>query len=225
MIRPTIVAKRIGIEQQPVVVVDGFHPDPDALRAAAAGAQFSAAHHHYPGIRAELPADYVAATRAVIAVVLRDVFGLREGVELIDSSFSIVTTPPGALTVAQRLPHVDAVDRNRIALVHYLSHRDDGGTAFYRHRATGFETIDETRSADYFAALNREIAADGAPPPGYIHASTPHFERIGGVDASYNRAVIYRSAMLHSGAIPPAAPLRSDPASGRLTVTAFLAAR
>jgi hypothetical protein len=34
--------------------------------------------------------------------------------------------------------------------------------------------------------------------------------------------VIYRSALLHSGAIAPDAVLDSNPATGRLTVTAFL---
>jgi hypothetical protein len=34
--------------------------------------------------------------------------------------------------------------------------------------------------------------------------------------------VIYRSALLHSGSIPPGAVPSADPREGRLTVTAFL---
>ena len=224
MIRPDIVARRIGGERQPIVVVDHFHPDPDVLRSAAQATRFEPARHHYPGIRAALPDDYFDRVRPVLAMVLREVFGHAEAIDLIDASFSIVTTPPAALTPAQRLPHVDAVQPGRIALVHYLTPGDGDGTAFYRHRATGFETIDAARSDAYLAGIKREL--DGAaPPPAYIGDGAPWFERIAGVEARYNRAVIYRSAMLHSGAIRPGATLSADPAAGRLTVTAFLAAR
>lgn len=221
MIKPDIVARRIGGEGQPIAIVDGFHPDPDSLRAAALAAAFEPGRHHYPGIRAPLPADYFARVRRALAPVLREVLGAAGGVELLDASFSIVTTPPGALGVEQRLPHVDAVQPGRIALVHYLSEGD--GTAFFRHRATGFETIDAARSLGYLAALNAELRAD-PPAAAYPFGDTALFERITHVEARYNRAVIYRSALLHSGAIAPGAVLDADPARGRLTVTAFLAA-
>lgn len=222
--RPEIVARRIGQEGQPVVTVDGFHPDPEALRAAAIAAAFEPARRHYPGMRAALPPDYFALVRAVLAPVLREVFGQSEGVDLLDASFSIVTAPPATLDVAQRLPHVDALEPGRIALVHYLAPAGGDGTAFFRHRATGFETIDAARSPTYLATLKAELR-EAPPPAAYIRDSTPLFERIAGAEARCNRAVIYRSALLHSGAIRPDAPLDPDPATGRLTVTAFLAAR
>ena len=223
VIQPDIVARRIGAEQQPVVTVDGFHPDPDALRVAAANTPFGPARRHYPGLRAPLPADYFQRVRPVLAPVLRDVFG-QAAIDLIDASFSIVTTPPADLTLEQRLPHVDAVDAGRIALVHYLKPEDNRGTAFYRHRATRYETIDTARSKVYFSRLEEELRAD-LPAAGYIDGDTRLFERIAHVEARYNRAVIYRSALLHSGSIPPGATLGSDPATGRLTVTAFLSGR
>ena len=218
-----IVARRIGTEQQPIVIVDGFHPDPDALRATAAATPFGAAHRHYPGIRAPLPTDYFSSVRPVFAPVLRDVFGHVAGIDLIDASFSIVTTPPADLTLEQRIPHVDAVQSGRIALVHFLDTEGGDGTAFYRHRGTGFETIDAARSPTYLSRLNAELRAT-PPPAGYVADDTPLFERIAHVAARYNRAVIYRSALLHSGAIRPDAALDPDPSTGRLTVTAFLAA-
>lgn len=224
MIRPEIVARRIGNEGQPIVIVDGFHPDPDQLRAAAEATPFEPAHRHYPGIRAPLPEDYFAQVRPVLATVVREVFGHAGSIDLIDASFSIVTTPPTALTIEQRLPHIDAVEPGRIALVHYLAREDGDGTAFFRHRTTGFETIDQQRSDNYLARLNAELRDGGTPPHAYVHDSTPLFERIAEVEARYNRTVIYRSAMLHSGAIRPGAALDADPATGRLTITAFLSA-
>lgn len=222
MIRPDISARRIGREGQPLAVVDGFHPDPDALRAQAIASRFAPARHHYPGVRASLPDDYFARVGPALATVLREVLGAPTRTELLDASFSIVTTRPDRLTAPQRLPHVDAIDEGRIALVHYLSH-GGGGTAFFRHRATGFETIDEARAPVYHACLKAELRRHGLPPAAYISGSTPLFERIAGIDARYNRAVIYRSELLHSGAIAADAPLGAEPAAGRLTVTAFLA--
>ena len=122
------------------------------------------------------------------------------------------------------MPHIDTVQPDRIALVHYLSLDDIAGTAFFRHRSTGFEMISEARCALYNARLDAELSAAGEPPTGYINGDTMLFERIAHVEARYNRAVIYRSALLHSGAIRPDMPLDPDPLTGRLTVTAFLAA-
>lgn len=221
MSAPEILARRIGTERQPVAIVDGFHPDPNALRAFAAAAPFGAARNHYPGIRAELPADYFAQVRPALLRVLAGVFDEAGAPGLIDASFSIVTTPPEALSLAQRLPHVDATEAGRIALVHYLSIGDEGGTAFYRHRATGLEALDPVRAPTYRAVLGAELIGRD-PPAGYIAGDTPLFEQTAMVEARFNRAVIYRSAMLHSGAIAPDANLSADPASGRLTVTAFL---
>lgn len=220
---PSISARRIGRSGQPIAIVEGFHPDPDGLRAAALATPFAPALHHYPGLRASLPADYMARVGPALATVLREVFGAPERIDLLDASFSIVTTPPDRLTLAQRLPHVDAVAAGRVALVHYLSPGGGDGTAFYRHRSTGLEMIDATLAPVYHRQLDAELRGAGEPPPGYLHGSTPLFERIAHVEARYNRAAIYRSALLHSGAIAPDAVLDPGPGIGRLTVTAFLA--
>ncbi len=217
-----MIARRIGTEQQPIAIVDGFHPDPDALRGHAASLSFTAGRNHYPGIRAPLPDDYFRQVRVPLMAVLREVFGAAR-IDLLDASYAIVTTPPAQLESTQRLPHVDATEAGRIALVHYLSPEGGDGTAFFRHRTTGFERVDAGRAPDYYARLNAELVEHGPPPPAYIDRSTPLFERVATVEARYNRAVIYRSALLHSGAIAAGAPLSPDPATGRLTVTAFLA--
>ena len=222
VIRPDISAHRIGIQRQPLAIVDGFHPDPDALRAYAAAHPFEAGRNHYPGLRGPLPSSYLAAIRPTLTAALSGVFYHNAGFTLLDASYAMVTTPADRLTLAQRLPHVDAVDPGRIALVHYLNPECRDGTAFYRHRATGIETIDAKQTPDYHARLNAELARDGPPEPSYIAGSTPLFEQIAQVEAQYNRAVIYRSASLHSGVIPPDTMLSEDPLLGRLTITAFL---
>jgi hypothetical protein len=39
----------------------------------------------------------------------------------------------------------------------------------------------------------------------------------------YNRALLYRSSLLHSGEIADDVSLASDPQTGRLTITGFFA--
>jgi hypothetical protein len=213
--------EHIGREREPLVVVDDFAADPDALRAVAAMRDFGRASHHYPGVRAALPDDYLANQLRDIVTVLSEAFGQAGPVEVIDASYSIVTTTPEDLAIGQRLPHCDAHARNRIALIHYLS-LDTDGTAFFRHRSTGFETVDERRAAVYADQLAAELRHGGPPPGAYITGDTPLFERTMVAEARYNRALLYRSCLLHSGAIAPDAALSADPATGRLTITGFL---
>lgn len=216
----TVSVERIGREGEPLVVIDGFAPDPDALRTAAREAVFEPAGEHYPGIRAPLPPDYLHGRLPLIARQIGRHFARCRRVHVVNASFSIVTAPPTALTVKQRLPHVDAFGAGRIALIHYLSPEGGDGTAFFRHRATGFETVSDDRAPAYFDALSAELA-DSPPPLAYVADDTPLFERTLAAEARFNRALLYRSYLLHSGAIAPDAALSPDPATGRLTITAF----
>jgi len=227
MSRPAISTRTIGEEGEPLVTVDGFAPDPSALRDAASATSFGPAGQHYPGIRAPLPEGYLRGQMPLLASIIGKAFGRCRRVHVIDASFSIVTTPPDALSIKQRLPHVDAFGPERIALIHYLSPEGaaerDGGTAFYRHRSTGFETVNAARAPAFFEQLEGELRGEGEPAAGYITGDTPLFEQIAAAEARHNRALLYRSYLLHSGAIAAGAPLPADPATGRLTVTAFLA--
>jgi hypothetical protein len=218
---PTVTLHRIGTEGQPVVVIDNFAADPDALRAAAIGATFGPAIHHYPGIRAALPGDYLTAQLPVVETAFGEALGSVARLDVIDASFSIVTTPRAALSVSQRLPHCDAYDARRIAMVHYLSPGDRHGTGFFRHRATGFESVDAQRAGIYPHQVDAELRYGSPPPPDYWTGDGALFERIFAVEAKYNRAIVYPSFLLHSGLIDADASLSPDPASGRLTVTGF----
>lgn len=212
----------IGAEAQPLAILDDFAPDPDGLRSFAMHADFTAALNHFPGVRAALPEAYLRTQIPVIAAAAAEAFGRAGPVTIVDASFSIVSTPADALSIAQRLPHIDAFTEDRIALVHYLSPAGGDGTAFFRHRATGFETVGEARRDLFFRHLDIEMRHGGVPPPGYVRGDTGLFECIRTEPALYNRALLYRSWNLHSGAISPANPLSADPGAGRLTVTGFL---
>lgn len=223
MIEPNIRARRIGRERCPIAIIDGFARDPDALRNQALTSVFGPAADHYPGVRAPLPSTYMQAQAELLAKVLAAVFDARGAARVLDAAYSIVSTAREDLSLAQRLPHVDATSSARIALVHYLTPDVTAGTAFFRHRATGYESVDEARAEPYLAILDKEVRSGEVPGASYMAEDTALFERTHLVEAAYNRAVIYRGNMLHSGAIAADTPLSADPATGRLTITGFLA--
>ncbi|MHA7901216.1 MAG: DUF6445 family protein [Henriciella sp.] len=214
-----------GTEAEPLVVIDGFSSDPQGLRAQAAQSTFAVTSPHYPGLRAQADPNYLGERMSTLRAVLTEIFGLGQGANMVECAFSIVTTPPSDLKPIQRLPHFDTTDPKRLALLHYLSEEQTGGTAFYRHKATGFETVPPDRLEPYSRTINAEVTEDGPPPPEYFRGQNPRFERIGHVEAKPNRMVIYRSYRLHSGDIPPDLPLHADPRTGRLTLNTFLQGR
>lgn len=222
---PQIRIETFGRERQPVIVVDDFVPAFEAFRAQAQAATFRPMPGHYPGIRAPVARETVEGFLAPVGALIAETFGLSGPPDLIESFYSIVTTVPQRLTPIQRLPHFDGLEAGRIAIVHFLSETDPCGTAFYRHRATGFETITAARHRGYDAALHADVATHGMPEARYISGDTAMFERIGRVAARPNRALIYRGHLLHCADLPEGTEFSPDPRQGRLTVNTFLLGR
>jgi hypothetical protein len=227
-LNPEIAVTRetIGNEREPVLVIDGLLRDPAALVDFAAGASFAPAHGPgggYPGLRAAAPLDYVErVVRGLTPLIARafDLGAVRPA--RAECFLSLVTLPPGDLHPTQRMPHIDTVDPLQFALLHYLCGPPHGGTAFYRHDPTGFERI----TADRQAAFDASVAAGrDDPPAGYLTGDIAGYRRIGAVDARFDRLVIYRSQLLHSGDITAPEALSADPRTGRLTANIFVAFR
>jgi len=214
----------IGRENAPLLVIDNLVADPDELVRDAVAKRYAAPHSYYPGLRAKAPLSYQMVVVGELRSLLCEYFQL-EATTLRFSMchYSVVTTPPEQLTTLQRIPHVDAHDSRGLASIHYLFKTDLGGTAFYRHRATGFEFVDEARRGAYFRVLEQELAGPEAPGAQYIDSDTPLFERVGLQAGVFNRMLIYRRNSLHSGAPARGLPLPADPASGRLSINSFLA--
>ena len=214
----------VGDEHQPVVIVEDFAAHPEQLIAEAETLNFEVMGEYYPGVRARVPQTYLDALAPLVARVLREFFGHRGPLDS-RALYSLVTTPSGQLTLPQRIPHVDGLQEGSFAILHYLSRGDYGGTAFYRHRSTGFETIDAARHPRYMDTLYADFAAHGEPTSGYIQGDTEIFEQIARYDAVFNRALIYRSSLLHCGEVPNGAGFPADVHCGRLTIASFLTAR
>lgn len=211
---------RQGREQQPVIVIDDMLAAPDSWRAAAARADYGRMGEYYPGLRAPVPPAAAVAMRDDLAGLIAEVFGVAPPV--LECFFSIVTTQPAALAPIQRLPHVDGLEPDRLAILIYLSGAEQGGTAFYRQRGTGFETVDAARFPAFDAALSAGVAEHGIPPAEYIAGDTPLYEQIAAYDAAPNRGLIYRSHALHCANIPAGVALPADPVNGRLSINSFL---
>jgi hypothetical protein len=218
--------ERIGIEGEAVTVVDDLlHGSENLVEYAANVGAFSASRSYYPGLRAPGPPAYPPVLHEALKPILAEVYGLDPHMPFrMACVMSLVTVAPDRLDIQQRLPHVDTTDRRDLAILHFLCGPEHGGTAFFRHRRTDFETLDVQRREPFFEALDQEIREGVELPGGYLTGSNPLFEQIGAVEARFNRIVIYRSALLHSGLVNAAAGLSSDPRRGRLTANTFLTA-
>lgn len=215
---------RIGREQAPLVVVDNLVADPEELVDLASVKQFGDVASYYPGVRAKVPLTYQQFIIGQLRDVFADDFAFPSGaVRFTACHFSLVTTPPEKLTYLQRIPHVDSVAGKDLAFVHYLFKADLGGTAFYRHRKTGFEYVDQGRKAEYLRHLEEEKTGPDSPLAAYINGDTPLYEQVGAQEGVFNRLVVYRRNSLHSGALTRNFAADPNPRTGRLSINGFLA--
>ncbi len=217
----------VGADQEPVLIVDDLLRDPEGMLGwAQTGTAFQRQEgDFYPGIRKPLDIAYASAMYAHLRELLLATFGAGAdaAVTPVSCVLSLATMPEAALRPIQSVPHFDSVERNLIASVHYLCDERFGGTSFYRHRSTGFESMDAQRLADYAPRLKQEVMRQGARSFTYIRGDTTLFERTASVDAKFNRAVFYRSSLLHSGDIAVDAGLSPVPRRGRLTANTLAA--
>jgi Family of unknown function (DUF6445) len=213
---------RFGTEAQPLLVVDGFLADPEAVRAIAARAPFQAIGPHYPGVRSPVPAAALSGMIGALSDRLIADFSLPSPPGLFECYLSVVTQPAAALQPIQRLPHFDGVDSCALAALLYLDRAETSGTAFYRHRATGFESVDAARIDTFTRQLELDVARHGLPAQDYIRGDTAIYQRIAAVEGQFNRAVVYRGNTLHCADLPAGFEPDPDPLSGRLTLNLFL---
>jgi hypothetical protein len=213
----------IGAEGAPLLVIDNLVAGAESLVELAAGKVFSDVATYYPGIRAKVPLTYQRLVLEQFGPLFCEYFGLAQSkLRFSNCHFSLVTRPPQQLEYLQRIPHADSFIGSELAFVHYLFKADLGGTAFYRHRRSGFEFVDEARSAEYLRCLQEDLDGPHSPPAAYINGDTPLYAQIGRQQGVFNRMLTYRRTSLHSGCIAPGFALDPNPRTGRLSVNGFL---
>lgn len=216
---------RIGRRGIEVSVIDNVLRDPNGV--AALGFSHSYAEdpgNLYPGLRAAMPESFSTSFRAWLTPILQrnGVLGSNQVIARDASFFSVVTTASQDLLPIQCIPHYDSTDPNLFAAVIYLCGPRFSGTAFYRHRRTGYEEITEQNVANYQLALNTDMRLHGAPPKDYINGDSPLFETVFSNELKFNGAIVYPARVLHAARIEKQFSSPQDRSEWRLTVTALL---
>jgi hypothetical protein len=213
----------IGNEKLPVLVVDNFLEGAEALLGFAVKyGEFRDGTDFYPGIQSNVPEFYANALNRYLRDIICDAFKITaEKIDYSLSTYSMILTPPAKLAVPQSRPHVDTITHNKLATVHYLCTPDKGGTSLYRHKATGFESLNESRMELYSQYLDEE-AKDTSWQKKYICGSNQYYEEIASYEANFNRLIMYSGDVLHSASIPENYAFVPNPKMGRLTLNTFI---
>lgn len=206
-----------------MLVIDGALNDPAAVIEIAARQSYRQIGPYYPGLRAPVPEAVAWQLLQPAAALIAGLFDLKRAPIFEECYLSLITTQPEELTPIQQLPHFDGTESDRLAVLLYLDRAEQGGTAFYRQRSTGFESVSEIRFPAYEAALAQGMREHGPPAGGYLRGDIPLFEQIHSVDGVYNRAIIYRGNTLHCGLLDKQFEPSADPYKGRLTLNMFFA--
>jgi hypothetical protein len=219
----SLETRRIGRDRQPVLIVDGALVDADAMVGfACAHTSFNppAPPSQYPGRIARLPANYVRDVLGGLRLALADLFGFRKDPRPFASGFyGLTTLPQAAMAPEQVIPHADAVRPDAYATVHFLNAADYGGTAFYRHKATGLEVVTPLNSEACHQIRNAELEAHKGQGHGALQAL---YEEIAYIEPVFNRLILYRASQLHSARLADVDDLPDDPRTGRLTANLFV---
>ena len=213
---------RYGNGRHPIITIDNFSPHAGDLLTDCQAQNFQRHGPYYPGVQAYAPTKYLAPHRQSLGYVLSRAFGYGEvKTEMEMCMYSYVTTPPAELMPLQRYPHYDGGHPRKVALLHYLCGADQGGTQFYRHDRTGYETVFPERQSNYMQARRYDSKAYGLRRPAYFKDTEHGFTRLKQVKARFNRAILYPSCTLHSGELGSSPKFTTRQDTGRLTVNTF----
>lgn len=221
----SVTTETVGEEKSTVIVIDNWLENADALRAYASQnlADWVEPATMYPGLWIEPPPSYMPTLMETLKPLIKKHFDVDEEPKHTFSSYSLVTKRPEELNKYQRAPHFDTLDTPQIAVLHYLCDESHGGTGLYRHKKTGYETINHERwSNKYRAIMEQELEEQRNSAPSYCDASNDYFEKIAEYKVKFDRLIVYSSALLHSPSIKSSHDYQKDVASGRLTMASFI---
>lgn len=219
-----IQLRHLGREQWPLLVIDDLLLDPGAMVDDAAAAVWGLPEGtYYPGLNAPLPEAYLDNLLRQLRPSFGRAFGYPPQTELsVHGFFALATWTLEQFGPWQRIPHYDQPFPGYLAMVHYLNDAQSGGTGFFRHLPTGYESINPARREAYLAETTAWLASEPDGLSGFAGPDTPRYEMYDHVAFRFNRAVIYPSHVLHC-ALFDGTVLSDDPRTGRLTANSFFA--
>ncbi|MDQ2075140.1 DUF6445 family protein [Marinimicrobium sp. ABcell2] len=216
----------VGISRSPVIVIDDYVSDTQPLiQHAMDQAAFSRDEKSfYPGMRSELPRDYVVDCLKPMIPHLYSIYNIPKDLKArpVDLRYSLITQAPHELQAIQTLPHFDTPSRYTIAILHYLNDQPHGGTGFFRHKATGYEYINEQRQAAYFSHVQKIVDDFTPEAAAYCPAQSEHFECYHEIEFRHNRIAAYPGSLLHTAMVNPKTDVDANPQTGRLTANMLI---
>lgn len=220
----SLSVRLVGHERHKVLIFDDFAVDTKPLRDHALGLEWDSVTSQYPGIRAPLPRSYI---RETLGSLYRRFFRTYRvprdlGMKVINSAYSLITVPEAELAAPQCNPHFDSISPHYLAVLHYLNVGPYGDTGLFRHRPTGFESINEARMDRYADERQAWFERHGPPARQYFKGSDEQYELYERIEYRPNRLVVYPGCLIHSGLVNTAADIDDDPRTGRLTANLFV---
>jgi len=178
----------------PVLYIEDFYQDPDAVRAAALRATYDQSIAFYPGRHSPLAPAQFGEAAALIAAVANKVGDRKYRAEDFHSDFSIVTTRPTDLLPEQAHPHIDPTPV--LGLV-YLTPGSTEGTSFYFNEYLETAVIQTDEQVQKHTEFLRTRGAALAPV-GYQLDGHPVWRRLYTIEPVYNRFVLYPGNVFHA---------------------------
>ncbi|WP_340677328.1 DUF6445 family protein [Paraglaciecola sp.] len=222
----SLSVRKMGEEQTPLVIIDNLMVDTQPLiQQICQQNDFNQVQkNYYPGVRSDLNRDYVIAVLQAVYQQIGDIYQVPLELKLkpLTSYYSLINKSANELVLLQRLPHFDSHKPYFFALLHYLDPSKHGNTGFFRHKPTGFESINKPRVENYLASASAFIKQHGEPEQQYMTESNEHFELYEQVEYKANRLIIYPGNLLHSSLVNPQTDIDANPATGRLTANIFI---
>ncbi len=213
-----IQVREIGHEKSPLLIIDNLLTTPDDFVEVARRVPFRPPVSMYPGLNSPLPPPYLRVLVGALKPLLHRIFAVPFERELTAHGFFALALRRGEeMHVMQRVPHQDSFKPERLGMVHFLCQGQQGGTGFYRHRATGFESVDQKRTETFAPIIQTEAQAlvEGG------RCVEDFYELYDSADAVFNRLIVYQAHLLHAGLLDGSV-LSPDPSVGRLTANTFL---
>lgn len=184
---------------EPLLIVDDFYTDPDAIRASALCEKFERPFYgNFPGRTALVPKHIREVVVDRVCEYAEKYFQKSIGfkipldIETEECYYQAIDTPWEDVESFYKVPHVDYRFRKGLVTVPALIYLNEpqqcvGGTAFYKHIETNLYKI---RSVQDFHHIYKNL-----PDSSWAIHNT--------VQMKYNRFIMYNGNMMHTAFIKP----------------------
>lgn len=180
----------------PVLIIDDFYADPEAVRTAALQARYDLSIAQYPGRHATLDPTS-GELRTVLVTLARTATMLGDRAYLASdfiSDFSIVTTRPSDLLAIQKHPHIDPTPV--LGLVYLTPDSIEGTCFFHNDMLDTHAVVTDQQHQDYGQWIDQYSKT--LAPAGYNFDGHAVWKKFYTIEPVFNRFVLYPGNVFHS---------------------------